>query len=114
MADVHAFGLVVVDPRQVENLTVAFDRDVLVPQDAYAQLGEVLAPARGVGVIFVIAGHEEGAKAGGQPGQGRDLARQVFHGRVDEIAGDRDDVGDKSFTIATTLSTNARPMTGPT
>ena len=93
VADVDSFRLVVVDPSQMENLTIAFDLNILVAQDPHAQMAEVLAPARSVRVVFVVAGHEEGAIWRRQVSQRRDLAIQVFDGAVDEIAGDRDEVG---------------------
>jgi hypothetical protein len=62
----------------MNDLSIAFERDVLVTQYPYAELAEVLAPFSRTGVVLVIAGHEEGAIPRREFGEQRDMWLAIF------------------------------------
>src|SRR5262249_18463108 len=84
---------VVVDADEVEARAGGGDRDALVAQRADAERGERLAPLARAGVVVVVPGDEVDAAARAQRGERLDLRGEQRRVAVDEVAGDRDQVG---------------------
>ena len=83
------------------------DHHMLVVQDADAQARQFRQPGIDTGVILVIAGDEEAAVARLQASQRGHVPAQFGHAAVDQVAGDRHQVGlevidglDDAFDVA--------------
>jgi hypothetical protein len=71
----------------------AIDPHALVAQHPHAELAQVREPRLDARVVLVVAGHEERAVRRPQLGERRDHVAESRDRPVDEIAGDRDEVG---------------------
>ena len=83
----------IVDSAQIEAGIVFANRDPFVAEHANAEPLKLAQPRVGARKVLVIAGNEEDAVARAQFGEWRDRVAQHADAAVDEIAGDRDDVG---------------------
>ena len=86
-------GGAIVDSAQIEAGIVFANRDPFVAEHANAKPLKLVQPCVSARKILVIAGNEENAVARAQFGKWRDRIAQHADAAVDEIAGDRDDVG---------------------
>ncbi len=86
-------GGAVVDPGQIESNGTVVNSHPLVAQHPNAESIELAQPGFRTRKIFMVAGHEKHAVRCPERGQRRDGGRELCDRPVNEIAGDRDEVG---------------------
>ena len=80
-------------PATHQRRLAAPDRHMLVGEHREPEPAQLGHPGGGARVVLVVAGDEEGAFARTQVGERGDVRRELAHRAVDQVAGDRHQVG---------------------
>ena len=80
-------------PASTSSGAIVLQHHVLILEHRESEPSNLTRPRTLAGVVLVIARDEECAVAGGEVGQRRRVAGQLLHRSVDQVAGDRDEIG---------------------